>query len=166
MNELNMNELKTKPGEASVEAFLHAIEDAQKREDAFAVLELMRNTTGQEPKMWGNAIIGFGSYHYRYVSGREGDWMLVAFSPRKQNLTLYLTGGLEPHAALLAKLGKHTRGKGCIHIKKLADIDLEVLTELICASVEHLLRCRGLWVGFAARKIKVSFSADINTSVA
>lgn len=133
-----MSKLKTQPGEASVEAFLHAIEDEQKREDAFSLLELMRTVTGEEPKMWGNAIVGFGSYHYKYASGREGDWMLTAFSPRKAAMTLYLMGDFEERDALLARLGKHSGGKGCLYIKKLADVDSAVLSELIRASVAHL----------------------------
>ena len=133
-----MSELKTKPSEANVEAFLNAIEDEPKREDAFAVLELMRTITGEEPKMWGSAIVGFGNYRYKYASGREGDWMLTAFSPRKAALTLYLMGDFEERVPLLAKLGKHTGGKGCIYIKRLTDIDSAVLSELLRASVAYI----------------------------
>lgn len=126
-----MSDLKTKQREADVRAFLQTIEDEKKRQDAFALLELMEEATGQPPKMWGESIIGFGSYHYKYASGREGDWFPAGFSPRKQNLTLYFAYGFEPHQDLMARLGKHKTGKACLYIKKLADVDLDTLRELV-----------------------------------
>jgi len=135
-----MAELKTKLNDASVEAFLNGIEDETKRKDSFTILEMMQEVTGAEPKMWGASIIGFGHCHYKYASGREGDWMLTGFSPRKQNLTLYIMGGFEPHEAIMAKLGKHACGKGCLYIKKLKDVDLATLRELIKASVDHMTK--------------------------
>lgn len=130
-----MADLKTKATDASVTAFLDGIADEQKRQDAFAVMELMRAVTGSEGKMWGNAIVGFGDTHYKYASGRENDWFLTGFSPRKQNLTLYITGGFDAHADLLAKLGKHKTSGGCLYISKLKDVDLATLCELIQRSV-------------------------------
>ncbi len=132
-------ELKTKQNDVSVDDFLNGIEDEQRRKDCRAVAKLMQQVTKAEPKMWGSAIVGFGSYRYKYASGREGDWMVVAFSPRKQNLTLYLhLYGLEQDAPLLMqKLGKHKLGKGCLYINKLSDVDLTVLKELIQKSVEY-----------------------------
>lgn len=130
-----MAELKTKATDASVTAFLDGIADEQKRQDAFAVMALMREVTGSEGKMWGTAIVGFGDTHYKYASGRENDWFLTGFSPRKQNLTLYITGGFDAHADLLAKLGKHKTGGGCLYISKLKDVDLATLRQLIQRSV-------------------------------
>ena len=126
-----MAELKTKVNDASVEGFLSTIEDEKKRQDSFALLEFMKRVTQTEPKMWGNSIIGFGTYHYKYASGREGDWPPVGFSPRKQALTLYIMADWTAHTDLLARLGKYKNGKSCIYIKKLEDIDLEVLEQLI-----------------------------------
>jgi hypothetical protein len=122
--------------DASVEDFINAVEDDSRRRDCFAVLEMMRQATGSEPKMWGSSIVGFGDYHYHYASGREGDWFLVGFSPRKQNLTLYLAYDLERRKALIDRLGKVKNGKGCLYLKSLADVDLAVLKELIDVSVE------------------------------
>ena len=130
-------ELKTKVNDASVTKFLEGVTDEQKRNDCFEILKLMKQVTKEEPKMWGSSIVGFGSYHYKGKSGREGDWMLIGFSPRKQNLTLYLTGGFEAHADLLKKLGKHSTGVGCLYIKKLKDVDTKVLKELIEKSVKE-----------------------------
>lgn len=130
-----MAELKTQVNDASVEAFLNTIEDAKKRQDSFAVLELMKEVTGSEPKMWGSSIIGFGDTRYKYATGREGNWFLTGFSPRKQNLTLYITGGFDEHAELMQTLGKHKIGKGCLYINKLSDIDQAKLRELIKRSV-------------------------------
>jgi hypothetical protein len=129
-----MTELKTKPTDASVEAFLHSVPDQRKRQDSYAILQMMAEVTGESPKLWGSSIVGFGNYHYVYASGREGDWFLAGFSPRKQNLTLYIVDGLEPHAELLARLGKYKTGKGCLYINKLQDVDQEVLRSLIAAS--------------------------------
>ena len=130
-----MAELKTQVNDANVEAFLNTIEDAKKRQDSFAVLELMKEVTGSEPKMWGSSIIGFGDTRYKYATGREGNWFLTGFSPRKQNLTLYITGGFDEHAELMQTLGKHKIGKGCLYINKLSDIDQAKLRELIKRSV-------------------------------
>ncbi len=133
-----MAELKTKPNDGDVEAFLAAIEDEGRRDDCRAILTLMRDITGCEPKMWGKSIVGFGSYHYKYDSGREGDWFVTGFSPRKQALTLYIMSGFSRHDELLSKLGKHTTGKSCLYVKKLDDVDVEVLGELIERSVAHV----------------------------
>lgn len=131
-------ELKTKINDASVEKFLNGVTDEQQREDAFRVLELMREVTGEEAKMWGTAIIGFGRHHLKYASGRELDSALVAFSPRKANLTLYITDGFDKYDEYMAKLGKHKTGKSCLYIKHLSDIDEDVLKDLIAASVENV----------------------------
>lgn len=133
-----MAELKTQKNAASVTDFLNSVADEQRRKDAFAVLALMREAAQAEPSMWGDGIVGFGSYHYKYASGQEGDWFPIGFSPRKQNLTLYIMGGFEQHADLLAKLGKHKLGKGCLYVNKLADVDLKVLKELITRNLEAL----------------------------
>jgi hypothetical protein len=132
-----MAENKTTPNDQNVEQFLNAVADEQKRKDSFTILELMKQVTGLEPKMWGSSIVGFGSYHYRYESGREGDTILTGFSPRKQNLTIYNMGGFEQLDDLLKKLGKHTTGKGCLYIKRLDDVDLPTLKRLIEVSFEH-----------------------------
>ena len=132
-----MAELKTQKNDANVEDFLNHVSDARKREDCLA-LDLMRDVTGEEPAMWGTSIVGFGSYHYKYASGREGDWFLAGFAPRKRDLTLYIMAGFERHEEFLAKLGKHKTGKSCLYIKRLADIDPTVLKELVSASVEHM----------------------------
>lgn len=123
-------ELKTKQNEASVEAYLGAIEDPQRQADCRAVCTLMEELTGEPAKMWGTAIVGFGSYHYTYASGQSGDWPPVAFSSRKQNLTIYL-GGYERFADLLAKLGPHKLGKSCLYLKRLSGVDQTVLRQLI-----------------------------------
>lgn len=135
-----MAELKTKLNDASVKEFLESIEHDGKREDAYAVLELMKEVTGEEPKMWGSSIVGFGSYHYQYASGREGEWMQVGFSPRKQSLTLYIMPGFDEYEELMTKLGKHKTGKSCLYINKLADVDRDVLKELVKLSVDHMRR--------------------------
>lgn len=133
-----MAELKTKPSDDSVEAFLNSVEDDQKREDAFALLALMKEVTGEDPTMWGDSIVGFGSYHYRYASGREGDWFLTSFSPRKRNLTLYIMAGFEEYDDLLARLGKFKTGKSCLYLKRLEDVNVGVLRELVRQSAEHV----------------------------
>lgn len=132
-----MAELKTKATDASVEVFLQSIPEERKRQDSLALLQMMQEATGEAPRLWGSSIVGFGDYHYAYASGREGDWFVAGFSPRKQNLTLYAMGGFEPHAELLERLGKHKIGKGCLYINKLADVDQEVLRALISASVDE-----------------------------
>ena len=133
-----MAELKTKRNKGDVKAFLNSVPDEKKRQDSFEVLELMTEVTGMQPEMWGDSIIGFGSYHYKYASGREGDWMLTGFSPRKQNLTLYIMPGFEKYDQLMSKLGKHSIGKSCLYVKKLEDVDTDVLKELVKQSVEHM----------------------------
>lgn len=133
-----MAELKTKPNNRSVEKFLGTIADEHKRRDAGAVLEIMSRITGAEPRMWGDRIIGFGNYHFCYGSGREGDWFVVGLSPRKACLSLYLMAGLDGNEGLLKKLGKHQAGKGCLYIKRLDDIHLPTLKELIKQSVKRL----------------------------
>jgi len=129
---------KTLLTDACVEAFLNTVADEQQREDSFRVLEIMRRFSGDEPKMWGPAIIGFGLRHLKYESGREIDWMIVGFSPRKANLTLYGLLGLPEQDALLEKLGKHSTGKGCLYIKHLSDVDEKVLANLIKDSVKRI----------------------------
>jgi len=133
-----MAELKTQKTDASVVAFLSGIENGQRKKDSFAVMELMQKITNSEDSMWGPSIIGFGSYHYKYASGREGDWFLTGFSPRKQNLSLYIMSGFKKYEALLNRLGKYKTGKSCLYINKLEDIDMEVLETLITASVDYL----------------------------
>ncbi len=135
-----MAELKTKITEQSVEDFLNAITDEQTRQDCFAIAKLMQKATKAKPKMWGPSIVGFGSYHYKYESGRESDWFLTGFSPRKQNLTLYIMAGFARYDELMRKLGKHKTGKSCLYIKRLEDIDLKVLKELIEQSVVHMAK--------------------------
>ena len=126
-----MAELKTKPTDQSAEDFLNGLTDENKRRNAFTILELMRKISQAEPKMWGTSIIGFGDYHYKYASGREGDWFQIGFSPRKQDLTLYLMQGFKRYGDLLAKLGKFKTGGGCLYIRRLSDVDLPTLEELI-----------------------------------
>lgn len=131
-----MAELKTKPTDQNVADFISTIEDEQRRADCKAILELMKEVMQLEPKMWGSSMVGFGDYHYKYESGHEGDTFIVGFSPRKQNLTLYLTGGLLQQEDLLAQLGKHKTGKGCLYINKLAQINIEILRAIIQRSAE------------------------------
>lgn len=135
-----MAEIKTKQTDQSVEALLNGIKVDKKRQDSFAILELMKQVTGKEPKMWGDSIVGFGNYHYKYASGREGDWFLVGFSPRKQNLALYIMSGFTDYDDLLNKLGKYKTGKACLYINKLEDIDLQTLEVLVRLSVEYIVR--------------------------
>lgn len=129
-------ELKTKLNDASVTNFLNSVEDEQKRKDSFEIMKMMKQVTKAEPMMWGTSIVGFGTYHYKGASGREGDWMLIGFSPRKQNLTLYIMPGFERYPELMKKLGKHTTGKSCLYIKRLSDVDTDVLKELMAESVK------------------------------
>ena len=133
-----MAELKTQKNDGDVEVFLNNVAHDKRRADAFQVLELMKEVTGEAPKMWGDSIIGFGSYHYTYASGREGDWFLTGFSPRKQNLTLYIMAGFNEYDDLMARLGKFKTGKSCLYINKLEDIDQDVLKELVEKSAEHM----------------------------
>ena len=132
-----MAEMKTKPNEASVDDFLTKTDD-DTRKDCYTLINLMEKVTGEKPKMWGPAIIGFGQYHYKYASGHEGDICKVGFSPRKGKLSLYVLAGAEGQHALLEKLGKHKAGKGCLYIKKVSDIDLGVLESMIRNTMRHL----------------------------
>ncbi|HEX2622681.1 MAG TPA: DUF1801 domain-containing protein [Phototrophicaceae bacterium] len=129
---------KTIPNDQSVEEFLNTVADERKRTDSFTILELMKEVTGLEPKMWGSSIIGFGTYHYKYATGREGDMIMAGFSPRKQNLTIYNMGGFVEDDELLNKLGKHTVGGGCLYIKRLDDVDLPTLKNLIAESIKRV----------------------------
>ena len=139
-----MSELKTKPTSQDPREFLNAVEPPEKRRDSLALLEAMESITGEQPVMWGPSIVGFGSYHYKSERSRqEGDWPLVAFSPRKQNLTLYIMAGNQENHDLLARLGKHTSSVGCLYIKRLADVDQAVLAALIEASFSHMKRTTG-----------------------
>ena len=133
-----MAELKTKLNDASVENFINSVEDEKKREFAFTILELMKKVTKAEPKMWGTSIIGFGTYRYKYASGREGDWMQVGFSPRKQNMSLYIMSGFSRYEELLSKLGKYKTGKSCLYLKKEEDVDMKVLKDLVAQSVNYI----------------------------
>jgi hypothetical protein len=133
-----MAELKTKLNNASVDKFLKGVKDEQTRADCYQIIEMMNKATKAEPKMWGTSIIGFGNIHLKYESGRELDWFPIGFSPRKQNITLYLMGGLE-QKELLDKLGKYSTGKGCLYIKKLADVDIKVLNKLVTTSAKNML---------------------------
>jgi len=130
-----MAELKTKLNDSSVEEFLNAVEDEQKRADSFKLLKMMQEISGEPAKMWGTNIVGFGTYHYVYASGREGDWMLSGFSPRKASISVYLMAGFEQLSDELAILGKHKVGKGCLYIKRLSDIDEKHLRKMIKKSI-------------------------------
>lgn len=131
-----MAENKTKPTKASVRVFLNKIKDRQLRDDCFAILEMMQKVSNSDPIMWGSAIIGFGSFHYVYESGREGDTIVIGFSPRKQNITIYLMGGLSQVEDDLTKLGKYKRGKGCLYVKSLSDVNAEVLKKILSKAVK------------------------------
>lgn len=129
-------EIKTKPTIASVEDFINNVNEEQKRKDSFVILEMMKKATGEEPKMWGSSLIGFGNVRYKSpATGREVDWIRIGFSPRKANLSLYLSMNIKKHEETLSKLGKHKTGVGCLYINKLEDIDMKVLEELIDASL-------------------------------
>ena len=130
--------MKTVPTAADVDAFIDAVEDPRKREDSRAIAAMMAEATGAPARMWGSSIVGFGSYHYRYASGREGDFMETGFSPRKRALTLYIMAGFSEYGELLAKLGKHTTGRSCLYIKRLADVDQDVLREMVERSVRYI----------------------------
>ena len=133
-----MTENKTKPGKTSVTAFINAIEDRQKRSDAKKVMAMMRDATGSRARMWGASIVGFGSCHYRYDSGREGDFLITGLSPRKQALTVYIMPGFARFESLMKKLGKYKTGKSCLYIKRLSDVDEKTLKRLIVDSVKHM----------------------------
>jgi len=132
-----MAENKTKPTKSSVTAFLNKIKDKTLRDDCFAILEMMEKVSGSEPVMWGSAIVGFGSYHYVYESGREGDTIVIGFSPRKQNISIYLMGGLSKVQDELSKLGKYKTGKGCLYIKSLGDVNAEVLKKIFAKAFKE-----------------------------
>jgi hypothetical protein len=136
-------DLKTKSTGENVSKFLDGITDEKRRKDCYAVLKLMREITRAEPEMWGDSIVGFGRYHYIYESGREGEWFLTGFSPRKQNLTLYLMAGFDDYGDLMGKLGKYKTGKSCLYVKQLEDIDQSVLKKLIKKSVDHISKRYG-----------------------
>lgn len=129
------NEPKTKPTKVVPKDFIASVADEQKRKDAEWVMSMMSEVTGEPPVIWGGSVIGFGNYHYVYASGREGDWMVTGFSPRKAALSIYLMSGVERETELLAKLGKYKTGKSCLYIKRLTDVDTDVLRELVVASV-------------------------------
>ena len=133
-----MAELKTKPTKVSVKKFLNSVKDEQMREDSFKVLEMMQKITSDEPKMWGPSIVGFGKYHYKYESGHEGDMCITGFSPRKNALTIYILPGFLKYDPLMKKLGKYKTGVSCLYIKKLKDIDMKVLKDLISESVKYM----------------------------
>jgi hypothetical protein len=133
-----MAEIKTKVNNKSVVKFLKSINDEHQRQDCFTVLELMKKVTKLKPKMWGSSIVGFGKYHYKYESGHQGDCFVTGFSPRKQNITIYLMTGFDKYGESLKKLGKYKTGKSCLYIKKLEDIHLDVLKKMIKHSVEHI----------------------------
>jgi hypothetical protein len=133
-----MAEMKTKPTDHSVEEFLNEVADEERRADCFQVAKIMEEITGEKPKMWGPSIVGFGSYHYKYASGREGDWPVTGFSPRKKDLTLYLMMGFQKHGELIEKLGRHSAAKSCLYIKRLSDIHVPTLKKLIKESVKDL----------------------------
>ena len=133
-----MAENKTKPTKQSTAAFINSIEDKQKRADAKKLAAMMRKATGARGQMWGSSMVGYGQYHYQYASGREGDYMLTGFSPRKQALTIYIMAGFKNIDALMNKLGKYKTGKSCLYVKQLSDIDEKVLERLIVGSVKYM----------------------------
>jgi hypothetical protein len=135
-----MNESKTRPTKVKVEDFLDAVEHPQRKADGYELLRIMTEITKEEPVMWGPSIVGFGTYHYKYESGREGDMPITGFSPRKQSLSLYIMSGFNEYDVLLEKLGKHRVGKSCLYINKLADVDISVLKEIIRKSFENLVK--------------------------
>lgn len=133
-----MSDLKTKRNKKSVRKFIESVEHEGRRADSNELLSLMEEVTGERPEMWGDGIVGFGSYRYKYASGREGDWFLTGFSPRKTSLSLYITCDLSRYEDLLGKLGRHKAGKGCLHINRLSDVDMKVLRRLVKDSVAHV----------------------------
>ena len=135
-----MTEAKTRPTKVKVEDFLSAVEHPTRKEDGFELLRIMTEITKKEAKMWGTSVVGFGTYHYKYKTGREGDMPLVGFSPRKQSLSVYIMPGFDDYKDLLGKLGKHKTGKACLYINKLADVDISILKKIIKKSVEALLK--------------------------
>ena len=140
-----MAENKTKATGASVTAFINSIDDTQKRADARKVAAMMRKATGKRAKLWGPSIVGYGTYHYKYASGREGDFLMTGFSPRKQALTVYVIPGFENFEALMNKLGKYKTGKSCLYIKRLSDVDEKILEQLINRSVKYMREHYETW---------------------
>ena len=138
-----MAELKTRPDDSSVDAYLEGVSDLQRRADTRSVMAIMQEVTGEPPRLWGGSMIGFGTYHYRYETGREGDWFLTGVAPRKGALTVYIMAGFDRYEALMARLGKHSVGRSCLYIKRLSDVDLDVLRELIERSVRHTAETYG-----------------------
>ena len=138
-----MAELKTRTTSASVVAFLKRIDDEARREDCRTLVRVMKRATGARPRMWGPSMVGFGSYHYRYASGHEGDCFLAGFAPRKRELTLYIMPGFDRYKTLLARLGKYRAGKACLYVRRLADVDLVMLEKLVTASVKHVKQVYG-----------------------
>lgn len=132
-----MAEQKNKPNDQNVNGFLDKVSDPARRSECYRMVDLMKRVTRSEPRIWGSGVVGFGNYHYKYESGHEGDCFVAGFAPRKDALTLYITAGVERFPKLLAKLGKHKAGKGCLYIKKLDDVNLTVLEDLVKQSVEH-----------------------------
>jgi hypothetical protein len=132
-----MAELKTKATKVSVKDFLKSVTDTQKRKDSLVLIEMMSKITKEKPKMWGPSIIGFGSYHYKYESGHEGDMCIVGFSPRKAAISIYISAGFKKRDSLLKKLGKHKSAVACLYVRKLEDVDLKILKELITESFKH-----------------------------
>ena len=132
--------LKTQKNKTSVKEFLDKVPDERRKKDARAVSALMEEVTGEKPAMWGASMVGFGSYHYKYDSGQEGDWPMVAFSPRKDSLTLYIMPGFAEYTELLERLGKHKTGRSCLYIKSLDDVHLPTLKALVRQSVKHMQR--------------------------
>ena len=133
-----MSEPKTKPSEESVETFLASVEDRQKRSDCLELAKIMKEVTGHDPVMWGGSMVGFGRYHYRYDSGREGDWFVTGFAPRKRDLTIYIMPGFDKYGELMKKIGKHRTGKSCLYVKQLADVDVTLLKSLVEKSVRQI----------------------------
>lgn len=133
-----MAELKTKKNDMSVQKYLDAIDDPQRKKDCLKIHELMQNVSGHEGNMWGDSMVGYGSYHYKYESGREGDWFLVGFSNRKQSISIYIMSGFSRYDDLLSNLGKHKTGKSCLYINKLEDIDESILQDMIETSIEFI----------------------------
>ena len=140
-----MAELKTQPNDASVNEFIQAVEGDDRRNDCLSLLSMMKRVTKKEPMMWGDSIVGFGRYHYKNRSGREGNWFVTGFAPRKRELTIYIMPGFEQYSEFMEKLGKHKTGKSCLYIKRLADIDAHVLEILITQSIvdmKEMYECR------------------------
>ena len=133
-----MAEAKTKPTKQSVKEFLNRISDEQRRADCFELVKIMEEITGQKPQMWGPSMVGFGSYHYKYASGHEGDCFMTGFASRKQDLTLYMMMGFEKHAELMKQLGKHRASKSCLYVKRLSDLHIPTLKKLLKASLKDL----------------------------